>query len=138
MDSRLLIAPVAAQALMTLGLLFWMAFHRIQAVRANEARVIDAAASQIAWPRYAAQAQRSFLNQLETPVLFYALVPLVLLTDMQDATFVALSWAWFASRLVHAVIHCTNNKIRYRFPAFAVGALLLAGMWVRFLVRLMA
>ncbi len=136
MDIRLLIAPVIAQALMTLCILFVMAFHRYQAVQAKQVKVLDEAASQYHWPRFAAQAQRSFGNQFETPVLFYALVPLVILTKTYDTLFVVLAWGWFVSRLVHALVHCTNNKLSLRFPAFLVGVLLLIAMWVLFLVRL--
>ena len=50
MDIRLVIAPVIAQALMTLCILFVMAFRRFRAFKAKEVQVIDAAASQISWP----------------------------------------------------------------------------------------
>ena len=78
------------------------------------------------------------MNQFETPVLFYALVPMVILTKTYDMTFVVLAWAWFISRLAHAWVHCTNNKLSLRFPAFLVGVLLLIVMWVLFIVRLTA
>ena len=138
MDIRFVIAPVIAQALMTLVILFVLAFRRNKAFKAGQIKVINEAASQYEWPDYAAQAQRSFLNQFETPVLFYALVPLVILTKTYDMVFVVLAWAWFVSRLVHAVVHCTNNKLILRFPAYLVGVLLLIGMWVMFAMKLFA
>jgi hypothetical protein len=138
MELRVVIAPVIAQALMTLCILFVMAFHRYKAMKANEVKVIDAAASKITWPRYASQAERSFLSQFETPVLFYALVPLVILTKTYDTLFVTLAWAWFVSRLVHAIVHCTTNQLSLRFPAFLVGVVLLIAMWVLLIVRLSA
>ncbi len=138
MELRLVIAPVIAQALMTLCILFVMAFRRYQAVKAKEVKVLNEAASQYEWPRFAAQAQRSFANQFETPVLFYALVPLVILTKTYDTLFVVLAWAWFVSRLAHALVHCTSNVLSLRFPAYLVGVILLITMWVLFILRLSA
>jgi len=136
MDIRLVIAPVIAQVLMTLVILFVLAYRRHKAFKAGQIKVINEAASQYEWPDYAAQAQRSFLNQFETPVLFYALVPLVVLTKIDDTLFVVLAWVWFASRLAHAVVHCTNNKLSLRFPAYLIGVVLLMAMWVILAVKL--
>jgi hypothetical protein len=138
MDIRVVIAPLVAQVFLTLGLLLYMAYQRYHAVKAKEVKVIDAAASNIVWPRMAAQAQRSFLNQFETPVLFYALVPLVVLTKTYDTLFIVLAWVWFASRLAHALVHCTNNKLSLRFPTFLVGVVVLIAMWIIFAVKLFA
>ena len=138
MDIRLVIAPVIAQAVMTLCILSLMAFRRYSAYKAKEVKVIDAAASQLSWPASASQAHRSFLNQFETPVLFYALVPLVILTKTYDTLFVVLAWCWFASRLAHAWVHCTSNALSLRFPTFLIGVFLLVAMWVIFLVKLVA
>lgn len=138
MDIRFVIAPVIAQALMTLCILFVMAFRRYRAFKAKEVQVIDAAASQISWPASASQAQRSFANQFETPILFYVLVPLVVLTKTYDTLFVALAWAWFASRLAHAWVHCTSNALSLRFPTFLIGVFLLVALWVIFILRLVA
>ena len=136
MDIRLVIAPVIAQVLMTLVILFVLAYRRHKAFKAGQIKVINEAASQYEWPDYAAQAQRSFLNQFETPVLFYALVPLVVLTKTDDTLLVVLAWVWFASRLAHAVVHCTNNKLSLRFPAYLIGVVLLMAMWVILVVKL--
>jgi hypothetical protein len=138
MDIRFVIAPMIAQALMTLCILFLLAYRRYQAVKAKEVKVLNEAASQYEWPRFAAQTQRSFLNQFETPVLFYALVPLVILTKTYDTLFVVLAWTWFASRLGHAWVHCTNNALSLRFPLFLVGVILLVAMWIMFAIRLAA
>jgi hypothetical protein len=42
------------------------------------------------------------------------------------------------SRLVHAAIHVTSNKVSLRFMAFLVGVLILAAMWIIFAVRIFA
>jgi hypothetical protein len=52
--------------------------------------------------------------------------------------FVVMSWMFVVSRLVHAAIHTTSNKISQRFMAFVVGVLILAAMWVIFGIRIFA
>jgi hypothetical protein len=49
-----------------------------------------------------------------------------------------MSWMFVASRLVHAYIHTTSNKVQWRFQAFVVGVLILAAMWVIFGIRVAA
>jgi hypothetical protein len=138
MNVQAVIAPVVVQAFLTLTILMVMAYWRFRAFRAGEVKVIDRAASNIGWPRYAAQAQRSFLNQFETPVLFYALIPLVVITRTYDVFFVTLAWLWVISRICHAFVHCTSNALTLRFPIFLVGVVLLVAMWVIFAIRLTA
>ena len=138
MDIRMVLAPLVAQAFLTLGILLLMGFRRYRAVKAKEVKVIDAASSTISWPASAAQAQRSFANQFETPILFYVLIPLVVMTKTYDTLFVVLAWAWFISRFAHAYVHCTSNKLSLRFPTFMISVALLVTMWIIFAVRLFA
>ncbi|HST94442.1 MAG TPA: MAPEG family protein, partial [Microvirga sp.] len=69
---------------------------------------------------------------------FYALVALALITRKADMLFVVMSWMFVVSRLVHAAIHVTSNKLSLRFMAFLVGVLILAAMWIIFAVRIFA
>jgi hypothetical protein len=47
-----------------------------------------------------------------------------------------LSWLFVTSRLVHAYIHLTSNRIGARAPVFLVGAIGLALMWIIVAARL--
>ena len=138
MNVQSIIAPAVAQAFLTLTLLFVMAYWRFRAFRAGDVQVIDRAASKITWPRYAAQAERSFLNQFETPLLFFVLIAFLAITRTWDAVFVTLAWIWVASRIAHAFVHCTSNALSLRFPAFIAGVVVLLLMWVLFAVELLA
>ena len=66
------------------------------------------------------------------------LVVLALFTRKADMLFVVMSWMFVASRLVHAAIHVTSNKVSQRFTAFVVGVLILTIMWVIFAIRVLA
>ena len=50
----------------------------------------------------------------------------------------ALAWMFVVTRMVHAGIHVTSNDVRWRFQAFAVGAMLLLIMWIVFALRVLS
>jgi hypothetical protein len=131
------LAPVFVQVALTFVLLFWMGRSRFAAVRAKEARVKDIALGQPAWPDRVLQVANAYHNQFETPVLFYALVVLALITRQADLLFVVMAWLFVAARLVHAYIHTTSNLVIRRFQAFLAGTVVLMLMWLIFAVRIL-
>lgn len=82
------------------------------------------------------QAADNFRNLFETPVLFYALVATALGTSFTPGWLAAGAWAYVALRGVHSYIHCTYNRVMHRFYAFAIGFVLLVGLWSAFIVGL--
>ncbi|HEY7669440.1 MAG TPA: MAPEG family protein [Hyphomicrobium sp.] len=132
-----LLVPVFVQMALTLALMFWMASHRVAAVRSGVVRPKDIALREPNWPARATQIANCFHNQLELPMLFYVLVALILITSTNSAAFVILAWAFVASRLVHAYIHTGSNRIDHRFYAMATGMVILTVMWVIFAARVL-
>ena len=47
-----------------------------------------------------------------------------------------LMWMFVLSRVVHAAIHVTSNKLSYRTPMFLIGAIALALIWVIVIARI--
>ncbi|HEX2556151.1 MAG TPA: MAPEG family protein [Microvirga sp.] len=132
-----ILAPVFVQVALTFALLVWTGRSRVAAVRSKEVRVGEVVLGQRAWPTRVQQVSNAYQNQLEIPVLFHVLVILAILTRKTDLLFVVLSWAFVASRLVHAFIHTTSNRLLWRFQAFLVGVGILALMWTIFAVRVL-
>jgi hypothetical protein len=130
-----LLLPLFVQVALTFGLMFWMASHRVSALRGGEVKFKDIALREPAWPSRATQIANAFHNQLELPVLFYVLIALILITRTESVTFLVLAWAYVAARLVHAYIHTGGNDVRQRFYAMLAGTLILLAMWVIFAVR---
>jgi len=60
---------------------------------------------------------------------------LALITRKADMLFVVMSWMFVTTRLVHAAIHTTSNRMVWRFQAFLVGVLILIAMWIIFAIR---
>ena len=128
MSISAVILPVLVQVGLTFILLFWMGRSRLATLKSGELKVKDIALGERVWPKRILQVQNSYHNQFELPVLFYALVALALITRKADMLFVVMSWMFVVSRLVHAAIHVTSNKVSLRFMAFLVGVLILAAM----------
>ena len=91
----------------------------------------DLAMGRFAWPDDAAKRAANYRNQFEAPVLFYAVVAFALITKGADTLMIVLAWLFVLTRIVHAAIHIGPNKVRWRSPAFALGFLIVALMWIK-------
>ena len=138
MNLHAILLPVFIQVALVFVLLFVMGGRRLGVVRAGGVRREDVILGERSWPAPAQQAANAFSNQFELPVLYFALVPLALFTRKADVAFVAMSWIFVASRVVHAAVYVTTNHVPYRFAAYAVGAVTLMLMWLVFALRILA
>lgn len=133
-----LLLPVFVQIALTFGLMLWMGTLRRRALRSGVVKPYDIALRQPNWPPRAMQIANCFHNQLELPLLFYALVAFILITSANSFVFVVLAWLFVGARLVHAYIHTGSNAVMPRSVAMAAGAIALIAMWVIFAVRILA
>lgn len=133
-----LLLPVFVQVALTFGLMFWMASHRVRALRGGKVRPRDIALREPNWPPKVMQVANCFHNQLELPMLFYVLVALILVTRTNSDVFVILAWAFVVSRLIHAYIHTGSNRVDHRFYAMVAGTMILGAMWVVFAAIIIA
>jgi hypothetical protein len=132
MTIRDVLLPVFVQAGLTFTLLLWMALLRTQVTMAGVVKLHDIALREPNWPPGVTQIANAFHNQLELPVLFYAVVALALETQHAGTLFVTLAWIFVFLRLIHAAIHVTSNTVRVRGTAFILGAFVLGLMWASF------
>ena len=109
---------------------------RFGAARSGAVKVKDIAVDNSRWPEDVKKIANSYQNQFEVPVLFFALLPLLLATGLADWVAVALAWLFVASRIVHAVIHLGSNIVIRRFQAFVFGFTIIVLMWAWFGLRL--
>ena len=73
----------------------------------------------------------NFRNLFELPVLFYALVLYLYVTQQVDAVYVAAAWCFAGFRILHSVVHCTINIVIVRFWLYALSAVALWFMVIR-------
>jgi hypothetical protein len=114
-----ILLPVFVQVALIVVLALVMGARRLAAVRAREVRATEVSMGERAWPARAQWAANAFSNQFELPVLFFALVPLVIITRKAD------------------LIYVTANRVPYRFAAYLVGAVALILLWIEFAVRIL-
>ena len=71
-------------------------------------------------------------------MLFFLLVTFALITRKADILFVVMSWMFVVTRIFHAGIYVTSNRIQHRFTVFLIGAIILFLMWIIFALRIFA
>ena len=127
-----LLFPAAAQALLTLAVLIYLAPVRARSMRQARQQLDDEEVriGRNRWSQEAQKVSNNYRNQFELPVLFYAVIAYAMILGQGDALMVGLAWAFVASRIVHAAIHIGPNVIAWRAPAFLAGAVALSAMWV--------
>jgi hypothetical protein len=127
-----LLPPLFVQVAITFVLLLAMAFLRVKSIKSGKVHPKDVALGQPNWMEKATKFGNSYHNQLQIPVLFYLLIVLLMVTNLADSTFLYCAWGYVGLRLLHAIIHVSNNNILMRFYAFAASNVLLMVMWGRF------
>lgn len=131
-----LVLPLFVQVMLTLFLLVRLGRTRAGLVRSGQVKIADIALGQDVWPESVKKVANSYRNQMEVPVLFYALVAVVLALGRVDLVLVVLSWIFVLSRIWHARIHITHNNVARRFRAFLIGVLIIAVAWIYLVAQL--
>jgi len=135
MKSMLL--PVMAQLVLTFVLLFWMSYLRVQAIRHGQVRPDAISLREPNWPPRAMQIGNAFHNQLETPLIFYVLTLIALITGTADSILWVLSWMFVLARIAHAYVHVTTNRVDRRGPVFLISAVALFLMFIVIATRIL-
>jgi hypothetical protein len=128
--------PVIAMVLLSFLVQGLLGFCRLRAIAQRAYpkgyfRLLEAPAG-ADLPRQAQAVARNFINLFEVPVLFYALVPLLMVFGVRSDLQLGLLWAFVAFRYLHTAIHVTVNVVTWRFVAYLAGSLALLGAWLHF------
>ncbi|MCW5694840.1 MAG: MAPEG family protein [Pseudolabrys sp.] len=137
MTIKMILLPLFVQIALTFGLFCWMAYHRTTLIRSRAVHPRDIALRQPNWPPHVLQVANAAHNQLELPMLFYVLTILAIITRKADMLFLVLAWIFVISRLAHAYVHVTSNRIAIRGPVFGIGLLVLIIMWIVFMIEIL-
>lgn len=70
-------------------------------------------------------------NLFEIPVLFFVASLVIFALGLTDNTYVGMAWGFVGLRAAHSAIHCTRNRILWRFRTYTLSSLLVWGMWGR-------
>jgi len=130
-----LLAPLVALVAWTLVVMVWMAFTRLPAMKkagidvtklvggrgANLEGVIP---DRVQWKSH------NYTHLLEQPTIFYAIVLTLAMMGMNQPINVYLAWGYVVFRMLHSMIQCTSNIVRFRFPLFGLASFCLLGLTV--------
>jgi hypothetical protein len=75
-------------------------------------------------------------NLFEMPVLYFTLVPLLLITHHANHVQVLLAWAYVLLRIAHGLVHIGKGPVLVRFNVYALSCAVLGAMWKGFAVDL--
>jgi hypothetical protein len=137
MSIRDVLLPLFVLVLLTFVLGMWSAYLRVQAVRSREVKPSDVSLRELNWPPQVMKITHAFQNQLELPMLYYVLTILAWITRQADLLFLMLAWVFVVLRLLHAAVHVTSNNLAQRGLLFISSGIVLAVMWVIFILRVL-
>jgi hypothetical protein len=122
-------APFFAVMFLTLAVWVYMYARRIPLIRSLRLSQQDLAKpGELARlsPPAVSNPSDSLKNLFEVPVLFYALVLFLFVTNRVDAVHVGAAWVFFVFRAAHSLVHCTFNHVLLRFSLYLVAT---AAVW---------
>jgi len=114
--------PFFATMLLTLVVWLYMYVRRIRFLTSSkitpEEMAVPGALARVSPPEVSNPSD-NLKNLFEIPVLFYALVLYLFVTQQVDATYVTAAWVFVVFRVLHSAIHCTINIVLVRFYLYA-------------------
>jgi hypothetical protein len=138
-----LLAPVVALVAWSLLIMLWMAIARFAVFRqmgitlgnippgSRGANLDGKAPDQAQWKSH------NYMHLMEQPTLFYAIVIVLALMGMNHPINIWLAWGYVGFRILHSLVQCTSNIVRYRLPLFALASFCLLGLTVHAGARLL-
>ena len=128
MTHNALFAPVFAQLFLTLLVVLWLGYLRVS-VRIKGTSIRPAERHlKATFPPLAQQAADNLSNQFELPVLFYLTCVLAIMLGIESGVLQILAWVFVASRIGHAAIHLSVNRVTRRFTFWVIGLFAWAAM----------
>ena len=137
MSVQMILLPLFVEVVLTFVIWALMATLRTRDFNSGAVRPDNVALREPNWSKRTTQFANAFSNQFELPVLFYVLTILEYVTHLAGIVFVVLAWVFVLFRVLHAGVHVTSNIVRLRGALYGGGGLVLAIMWVIYIVEVL-
>jgi len=129
--------PLVAMAFWTFAITLYMGRIRVRAVRNNEVKFSYFKLNQGSQvPERMSRVAQHYENLFEINSLFYIVVILMYTTQQTALLNILFAWAYFATRVVHSIIHLGSNNVKTRFLFFVLSLVFLVTLWIIFLARI--
>ncbi len=138
-----ILVPVVALVAWTLIIMIWMVIARMREFRRlgiKPTTIPDGARGVDLEGKADASAQwksHNYNHLMEQPTIFYAIAITLALMGMDQPINVWLAWGYVGLRVVHSLVQCTVNIVRYRLALFSLASLCLLGLTVHAGVRIL-
>jgi len=125
MPQHAIFGPFFATIFLTLFVWVYMYIRRIRFIRSRDfsAKELTPLAFAQLSPPEVANPSDNLKNLFEIPVLFYALVLYLFVTQQVDVVYVNATWVFVVFRALHSAVHCTFNHILLRFYLYLIATL---------------
>lgn len=143
MDYSPILVPVVALVAWTLLIMVWMVISRFAEFKRlgvtlgkipPGSRGVDLegrANPQAQWKSH------NYNHLMEQPTIFYAIALTIALMGMGYGVNYWLAWGYVGLRIIHSLIQCTVNVVRYRLAVFALATICLLGLTVHAGMRIL-
>jgi len=132
-----ILAPVVALVAWTLLMMLWMMIARFRhfrkvgvtlgsVPRGSRGASLDANpdAAEVQWKSH------NYNHLMEQPTIFYAVALSLALMGFGGGINYWLAWGYVGLRILHSLIQCTVNVVRFRLAIFGLASLCLIGLTV--------
>lgn len=115
---------------------FWMFLARTAHMRRNppDAESFASGAAAMRYFEPVEMPANNLRNLFEMPVLYFALVPLLIVTNQASRAQVVLAWAFVLLRAGHSFVQIAVKRVPLRFLVYALSCAALLAMWIGFAV----
>jgi len=117
-----LLWPMMAQILWTFGLYVWLTIARAAAVKRGAVEYGSFVLGRDE-PLEVARITRNLANQFELPVIFYAVVVLLVALGKVTAIDVAAGWVFVGGRVIHTLVQTLTDNVPLRGRVFVINFL---------------
>ena len=131
-----ILAPVVALVAWTLAVMLWMLAARLVEFRRlgiTPGKIPDGARGVDLDGRAEPAAQwksHNYNHLMEQPTIFYAVALSLAMMNFGGGINYWLAWGYVGLRILHSIIQCTINVVRYRLAVFGLASLCLFGLTV--------
>jgi len=138
MNQSAIFWPMTVQVLLTLVVAVRMYHTRVAELYSRRISPQELATSRsaLAASLQNVAAADNFRNLFEFPVLFFAICPILYITNGVTPLQLILAWAFVFLRIAHSFVHITYNRVIHRFRIFVLGMLSVSSMWAVFAIHL--
>jgi hypothetical protein len=137
MSQTAIFSPFFATILLTLIVWVYMYIRRIRFITSSQISPKDLAvpgALARLSPPSVSNPSDNLQNLFEIPIIFYALVLYLFVTQQVDAVYVNMAWIFVLFRILHSAVHCTFNLVMLRFYLYLISTIAVWSMVIRAVV----